>query len=507
MRPNILPITLEGFVERFAELTLHRNDVPFCFVLGAGASRSSGIRTGAEFVDLWLESLNREENRGDESLEEWVQSQVLSPLGLRWEERARAYPEIFERRYSGLPEDASAFFENEMSGKEPGLGYAVLAYILTYTANNIVVTTNFDNLVAEAVQVYTHTSALVVGHEALAGFARRRLGRPVICKVHRDLLLSPFNARPSVSDLPVAWRDSLTNIFSQYTPVVVGYGGNDGSLITFLEQLIQPPVGGIYWCLRDESEPDNRIVNLVHKLHGRFVSIEGFDELMLRMKAALGIPDLLAAMELHHTARANNYKRRFEEITAAIRSYNSPNGRPKNSGLSQAADVAVEEAAKSGSWWGVYCKAKAEPHKYNRQRIYEEGVVAFPESHFLLGSYANFLTDVLRSHDEAEARYLQALRINPNCEYTNGNYAIFLESIRKDYVNAERHYRFATERNPNSGRSAYNFGLFLEQHQGNPLEVAKLYQVARDNEPDNQEIRRVTERFFRKMTGAITRAQ
>src|SRR5438876_10550474 len=42
-----------------------------------------------------------------------------------------------------------------------------------------------------------------------------------------------------------------------YTPIVVGYGGNDGSLMGMLKSLPQIK-GGIFWCFRIRDEPDAR---------------------------------------------------------------------------------------------------------------------------------------------------------------------------------------------------------------------------------------------------------
>jgi hypothetical protein len=40
--------------------------------------------------------------------------------------------------------------------------------------------------------------------------------------------------------IPGEWAAALTKIFDRFTPIVIGYGGNDGNLMGFLKKL--PPI-------------------------------------------------------------------------------------------------------------------------------------------------------------------------------------------------------------------------------------------------------------------------
>jgi hypothetical protein len=50
---------VDGLVDAFVRIDRMMEDRRFAFVLGAGASRSSGIKTGGELVREWLEILYR----------------------------------------------------------------------------------------------------------------------------------------------------------------------------------------------------------------------------------------------------------------------------------------------------------------------------------------------------------------------------------------------------------------------------------------------------------------
>ena len=107
------------------------------------------------------------------------------------------------------------------------------------TSHKVAVTTNFDNLIADALSIYTRIFPLVCGHESLTGYIRPNLRRPLVAKIHRDLLLAPLSNPDEIAELPVEWAAALKKILDRFTPIVIGYGGNDGSLMGFHQTLPQ----------------------------------------------------------------------------------------------------------------------------------------------------------------------------------------------------------------------------------------------------------------------------
>jgi hypothetical protein len=66
------------------------------------------------------------------------------------------------------------------------------------------------------------------------------LKHPLIAKIHRDLLLEPINTPEGTARLADGWNRALKELLGYYTPIVIGYGGNDGSLMDFLTSLELP---------------------------------------------------------------------------------------------------------------------------------------------------------------------------------------------------------------------------------------------------------------------------
>jgi len=150
-----------AFVEKFVNDVKVRPDLRYAFVLGAGASVQSEIQPAGVLARKWLEQLFLRHGSEDQKIEDWATSERLGIPGLVWGRLDESYSKIYDRLFQDNPADGFAFLEQEMEGKTPSIGYSVLAEILATTQHNVVITTNFDNLVADAMAIYTQKFPLV----------------------------------------------------------------------------------------------------------------------------------------------------------------------------------------------------------------------------------------------------------------------------------------------------------------------------------------------------------
>jgi Tfp pilus assembly protein PilF len=460
-------------------------DRAFAWVLGAGASVASGIPTGAQLVDRWLGELHEREHQNGEPVGNWATAANLGITGFDYAQRASFYPRVFQRRFGPDPDEGYACLESLMADKDPSPGYSILARIIETTRHRVVITTNFDNLVADALAIYTAVSPLVCGHESLASFVRPKMRRPVVCKIHRDLLLGPQNDPASLSKLSEAWVRTLTSLFGHYTPIFVGYGGNDDSLMGMLEKLAPADVPGrSVWCYyKPDGQPPARIRALVAKLKGVLVPCPGFDKLMLLLGQELGIAALDQAIETRAKQRADRYRERLKALSDQVStSAAAPGADTAAADVAQAMENTLRRA---GGWWAWAMEARKQKDPAEAERIYRLGISQLPTSAPLVGNFALFLKNIRKNHDEAERLYRRALELDPNHANNTGNFAFFLTDVRKNHDEAERLYRRALELDPNHAGVTGSFAVFMTDVRKNHDEAERLYRRALELDPNH----------------------
>lgn len=287
----------------------NQNGARFCFILGSGASAESGIRSGGELEMSWMNYLMgegrtpepgraaRTRRKAASMKEKRLLQHDFGALEHIWQAARREkrktlpseyYFDLYRLRFYPDRSNGYRYMEQIMERAQPSIGYHTLSLLLTENdLNNLLITTNFDSMVEDALAIYTDKKPLVVAHESLAGYIELDTRRPIIAKVHRGLFFEPFNSPDETNALCREWKEALSNVFQRYAPIVIGYGGGDGSLMSFLEEEDTRMKHGLYWCVREGREPTDRIKALVEAKDGCLVETKGFDGLMLALGRAL----------------------------------------------------------------------------------------------------------------------------------------------------------------------------------------------------------------------------
>lgn len=193
--PTTLPtISIREFAGRFSD-SIRVSQQPFTWFLGAGCSRSSGILDAGGLVQKWLRELYELQGKSAAGFDRWVSDTFPSfdPAA-----PSLSYAETFARRHPS-PVERQREIELICARGEPAYGYATLAQLLSHKDFgrfcSTVLTTNFDDLIADALYLYGERNArpLVVTHEALARYVRTNSPRPTVVKLHGDAHLDPKN--------------------------------------------------------------------------------------------------------------------------------------------------------------------------------------------------------------------------------------------------------------------------------------------------------------------------
>lgn len=303
--PKSRILSAKKFIQIFKEST--ENKQRFCFILGAGASVDSGILTGNQLEMQWMNYLmgktpyngtytseEETEKIANQLYDDDEMTHTFAEIKKAWEEAVKDekslsseyYFDLYKLRFHPNPRNGYRFLEKIMNNKTPSLGYHTLALLMTddklHNLHNLVITTNFDSLLEDALFLFTNKKPLVISHESLAAFIDSDTQRPIIAKVHRGLMFDPFNSPETTDHLEMEWHEALDYALKTYTPVVIGYGGGDGSLMSYLEKTNSSK--GIYWCyLPKYGQPSTNIQRLVKNRNGCFVEIDGFDQFFLEL--------------------------------------------------------------------------------------------------------------------------------------------------------------------------------------------------------------------------------
>lgn len=296
---------------------LNRNgDVPnFALLLGAGASTTSGVKAAESMIEDWRDSLYVA-SHSSKPISEWLNEQP-------WFQDDDEYSLLFEHAYDH-PSQRRVFIEECLKRAHPGWGYVYLTSLLAHKVFNVVLTTNFDDLINEACYLYSENlRPMVAAHDSSIAAMRMSSDRPKIIKLHGDFLYDNIkNTLTELETLEANTKSKLSQIALESGLVVVGYGGRDRSIMDVIEMLLRSDhyfPHGVYWCVRKPYQVNKRLESLLKRDRIHLVEIEGFDELMTSVhgSAAFALPEPLSAP----LKVARDRARLFVNIPADLKSH------------------------------------------------------------------------------------------------------------------------------------------------------------------------------------------
>lgn len=464
----------------------------FCFILGSGASVESGIPSGSTLEMQWMDCLmGRLDDRGmpamdeketrrlaDDLYEEKEIEHEFSEIEAAWQHAKKEgrsisseyYFDIYKLRFHANPRKGYSYLEKIMERCDPSLGYHTLAKLLTENnQNNLVITTNFDSLVEDALFLYTDKKPLVVSHESLVDYMDANIQRPIVAKVHRGLMYAPFNSPETTNELKSEWQTALNHALNTYTPIVIGYAGGDHSLMSFLEDDHTDMRRGVYWCYRGKPDlsdlPEEKIQRFVEKRNGYFVAIDGFDALMVEIgKVMYGDairPGLTAEhLKKKYDKRAQQYNQQWEELNE------KPEMKEALQEMNQAEQREEEqrEKEKTLTVWDYIRRgkrARGEGRYQDAMEEYSEAIERYPENADAYIGRGNVYDD-LGYAEEAIRDYDKAIELNPNSAVAYYNCGTVYNKSGQQ-KKALEDYNRAIELDPNYARAYNNRGTVYDK--------------------------------------------
>ena len=293
--------TQEQFVRNFSVMA----DGEVDFFLGAGASISSGIPTGGDLVWEFKRTIYCNENGvSKEKYKDLVLPSTRALLQEYCERKAGSpslyasneYSFYFEQCYSD-PLSRKRFIEAIVSGKKPSLGYLCLAETIHRGKVKNVWTTNFDSLAENALNtLYPLDNILVCSAANKDSIRSINPEYPVIGKLHGDYRYDWLkNTEAELQTLEGNLKAYAASQLVGRQLVVVGYSGNDESIMSFIENNINSAGflnKGLLWALKKGDSANQRVNALIEKMikagkPADFVEIDTFESLMVSIYQAL----------------------------------------------------------------------------------------------------------------------------------------------------------------------------------------------------------------------------
>ena len=303
-----------------------RGEFPYALFLGAGASISSGVKSSSAMVNEWKRKVYDEEKTKKSSTDNLGMScgdEHAAPGNdksgtnntssdddgfKRWKEKefdlwrskkeAQSKIDRNDSDYGALfsyfvakPAERQLYIEKLIKDVRPAFGYLYLAGLISDKRFNRILTTNFDELLSDALIHYYEARPVVYSFDSAVAGARMAGKRAKIIKLHGDYLYDNIkNIRNEVHALEENMERKLYESCKDAGLVVIGYSGNDESIMAPLRDMLRKPgylTLGLHWCLyrnpvTSELEIGEELKRLASSYRGDiyFYEISTFDELM-----------------------------------------------------------------------------------------------------------------------------------------------------------------------------------------------------------------------------------
>ncbi len=272
-------------------------DVPHSFLLGAGASISSGIQSAYDCIWEWKKDIYLSKNINSaefyknyknesvrKSIQTWLDNQGEYPLIDSPEE----YSFYAEKAYP-IPDDRRKYFFSLIENKEPYIGYKLLCLLAEHNVVKSVWTTNFDGLIVRSAHQNRLTPIEVTLDNSDRIYRNQSSKELLTIALHGDYKFSTLkNTEKELDNQNETFKSQFSNYHVDKNMIVIGYSGRDKSLMdAILSAFSQKGSGRLYWCGFGD-QINQEVSDLISKIRasGReayYVSTDGFDKTLIHL--------------------------------------------------------------------------------------------------------------------------------------------------------------------------------------------------------------------------------
>lgn len=264
-------------------LTLHHAPGTCALLLGSGLSRSAGIPTGWEItLDLVKRvAAVRGQNAGDDPAA-WCRenlgvdpdySALLDAVASTPDERRAILQAYIEAR-------------DGEDGRQPTAAHRAIARLVARGAVRVIVTTNFDRLLEQALAAEGIQPTVISSDDTLTGAVPLIHSPCTIMKVHGDYLdtrIRNIDSELAAYSAPI--NGLLDRIFDDFGLIVCGWSGEWDEALRKAIARAPNRRYPTYWAAR--GEPASAARGLIEQRKARMVPIAGADAFFSKVEATL----------------------------------------------------------------------------------------------------------------------------------------------------------------------------------------------------------------------------
>jgi hypothetical protein len=215
------------------------------------------------------------------------------------------YSAVFEKVYPDR-DSRARFVREQLAGRRPHPGQHALAALVAAGLAPVLITTNFDTLLEDAVRPAlaldpdARLTVLDPESSSRVPFTIATDALPLLMKIHGDLgavTVKNTSAELAVQDKQL--RLATLTLLGRFGLIVAGYSGRDPAVMEMLRDVLKQPSpypGGLTWVHRPEESLGREVgdflaaartagVDPVHE-----VTVSGMMELMAEVERAVSLP-------------------------------------------------------------------------------------------------------------------------------------------------------------------------------------------------------------------------
>lgn len=272
-------------------------DVPHSFLLGSGASISSGIQSAYDCIWEWKKDIYLSKNINSAEFYKNHKNESVRKSIQKWLDNQGEYPPLdSDEEYSfyaekayPIADDRRKYFFSLIENKEPYIGYKLLCLLSEHNIVKSVWTTNFDGLIVRSAHQNKLTPIEITLDNSDRIYRNQSNKELLTIALHGDYKFSTLkNTEKELDNQDETFKEQFSNYHIDKNLIVIGYSGRDKSLMDAISLAFSKKGSGrLYWCGFGD-QINGEVSELILKIResGReayYISTDGFDKTLIHL--------------------------------------------------------------------------------------------------------------------------------------------------------------------------------------------------------------------------------